>query len=460
MPNIIAVLSSTTSDVTKLYPGHGGSNNRTTVNQIDYPPIFNIVSVNLSPNFGKEYKTFQLGRGIFRNISGDMNEVIQFAANKLTNGFYTFVRNDENTCKKMGSCPIKCKQAHLALFYCRFSITSISYMAKDLVSENMAVLVKLEMKEGNTVGSAVPYCECKYLSEPAFCEASALLTSNIENLLEAVVDDACSVINSNKPIESSLGDCGEMAMAAAITYAKDCVHQEINKSKYDANNVEELNYSNEIPLIDLLKKLKGDAFNEIIKKNSEMEAMFVSFTHFVRYPQVDRRIIDVIYKRRIGLYAPRNFAGIDKYISVRDLNNEISWIIQDKNYNTKIGEQTARELLDAMDPLLCPFVDKAAKFSICCLATTGEGVDNIVEMLEIDIGVKQLRFTLDMEKDFPCLSSSVKDKLKCLARPGCVAQLDEATSYSGVYDIVAYNRTDAKQVKAVRKSHSCLTKLI
>mmetsp|Transcript_19019 Transcript_19019/g.27242 ORF Transcript_19019/g.27242 Transcript_19019/m.27242 type:complete len:763 (+) Transcript_19019:38-2326(+) len=456
--NMIAIVSSTSSDIAQLSPGHGGSNNRG-ICRTDFPPVFKIVNVNLSPTFERDYRVFQYGRGIFRNISDNMNEVVAFATDKLTNSVFS-ISNDGDYFIK-GSEKRKFQQTYLALFYCRFGISNITYLAKDLVSDNMAVLVRLDLQEGSTYGTYNHYCECKYLSEPAFCEASARITECAEGVQLLTIKEVTNVVGNNKPIVASLGDCGEMALAAAITYVKDrCLRNNWGsydyKEWYDANQPT-ANFSSPLSFITLLYGLKGKkVVDKVVAAHPQLKSMTVSFTHFVRYPILTDLMVAVAYDRRMAFYAPQNCAGYDKYISIRytrddKSHTDIGWYLQDKNYVGALGEAATNDILNDMYPPLIPPKDpEAAFFSVCCLCTTGGGAHDICEVVEIDSGVFQLRFTLDLWEDFPLLANEVKRALYALARPGVHSQtteMDEVLTFSGLHDVVFYDRNDKAAVR-------------
>jgi len=456
--NMIAILSSTSSDVAKLYPGHYGSNDRGS-GRIDYPPVYNIVNVNLSPSFPLDYHLFQYGRGIFRNYSEDMNEVVAFAARKLTNNLYATLENAPGDYRiefrrSLNREVIKVKQAHLALFYCRFGMSNISYMAKELVSNNMAVLVKLEPREGKLKGLCESYCECKYLSEPALCEASARITETSNDVQLSVVDEVTIAISSNKPIVASLGDCGEMALAAAIAYVKDrCLRNELRW--YDANQAD-ANLSSPLSFVTLLRGLKDEEMvDKVVVDYPDLKNMTVSFTRFLRYPILTDMMMKAAYDRCFAFYAPENCTGFDKYIPIRHAQSDntytdIGWFLQDKNYSSRLSEAATKDILNDIYQPVIPSESAAASFSVCCLCTTGGGAHDICEVVEIDSGVFQLRFTLDLDKDFALLDRDVKNALYKLARPGAhdhtIAAMDEATIFSGIYDVVYYDKSDKAAV--------------
>lgn len=231
---IIGMFLSTTSQLEHIESREPSQRSNRSIKKAP-PPVVAVVSHDL---FQEHH--FFLGRPLWKKYydnhcvrNNGYNNLVRFAKSKLLSGH-------ESETSGLLEC---------ALFCLRFGFEASTYQfCSSFVSSFLAIMIKLQVTNGRHVA------ECRWLSEPLLAEVSASLTMGIgcrsaDFPLSKVLAEVKSAIVYHKVIQPSIGDKGEVIVAALLGYTLDRMRAMIcrQQGKYDAN-LPDLNMSSPVPL--------------------------------------------------------------------------------------------------------------------------------------------------------------------------------------------------------------------
>ena len=331
--HVIGLYLSTSSTSETLLPGHSNSNRLT--NTKDPPLVLNILSFDVFTDTGE--KLF-LGRPLWHQLykySSSMNNgksdkmnILKFACKMLTNNSYESNLD---------------KNSAIAIFCCRISMTILSSSADNITAHHMGIMI-----EGQSKSRLVK--KCIYYSEPMLVEASAYITYKYQNfaphkIIPLLLEDWSNVV------ETSSGDRGEIAAAAAILYSLDNLRSNNFPGDYDLNYIDR-NFSSTVRADDFFKSISSQSDPELMEILRHYE---IKCNHFVRVANIDDQSCNIAIERYAGLICPKGYPGVDLIIFLQGdetCNNKTAFIsVQVKNLKNDISLCNLNNIFHTMDTL-------------------------------------------------------------------------------------------------------------
>lgn len=279
---------------------------------------------------------FFKGRPLWRNqweyrCDKNFNELIRFAINKLLDHDRTSVTDTKAAC---------------SLFCLRFGFEPVSESCSDFVSNHMAVM--LNVNDDHTA-------LCRWFSEPVLAEASACLTMHVGPglnpvyAMERVVKQVSRGILQDKIIKPSVGDKGEVVVAALLGYTIDTLRATDIK-EYNASNFMDGHHN-------MSCRVSAHRFLESLGVNAPASTKDydVNFTHFVRLGVTMTRAhcYQAVF-RCCGWFVSTGAKAVDMVlVGFKRESNFIRFMpirLQIKNLASKITQRSASILLNNMSP--------------------------------------------------------------------------------------------------------------
>ena len=348
---LIGVFLSTSSTCAHVHPGHLGSRQASLA---DYPPIINICFVDL-------YKghRFFLGRPLwyqkYKDFGSSFCYLVSFVRGLLLQP-HSKSRNSD--------------LVHCALFFCRFLNGAILADVDYFVGHHLATLSYFQVNEKREF-----LLRATYNSEPIIAETSAFITSlSGQYSPETVLSCVCSVIHKGTVVEQSLGDRGELSIAAGLMYTMDALRfNKIGERNYDPDK-DDQSFSSDIPCLEFL-----DAISGVVSGHRDtLEGYVVNFTHFMRVLEFSERQTMLAYDRGAAIALQTGAEAVDLVVVMNNptKNTYGLILIQVKNYKDFISEHDAYDLLlkCCSFPDLAGYIDDFDSNAIVAVVAAAGGV--------------------------------------------------------------------------------------
>ena len=287
--------------------------------------------------------------------------LVNFAATKLLNGAISF--NYDADAK------VQLKLQQLAAFHARFGFSAISTeLSEELSTKYMATLC--------AVSEDMQVCSVHYPVEPLLAEVSCIATRGDSAMMVDMISAVGQQIHKDREIEASVGDCGELTGAVAVSCAMDQLR---SHATYNATHN---NMSREVPVLDFLDVLIGaHRCSELQSSNPSLYTQLgdfsVNFTNITRLAHLNEAIVQLAYTSRTAFVLRQNCPCADVLLIMRNKKHQYSYLLlQIKNYRNEIGFTDADYILGNLHPAACGLMHikclANAPCSVALLITVGE----------------------------------------------------------------------------------------
>jgi hypothetical protein len=148
-------------------------------------------------------------------------------------------------------------------------------------------------------------------------------------------------------VEPSVGDRGELSIAAGLIYTVDALRLKKIKgsdSKINYNpNYPEYSFSSDIPCLEFLEAISG----QTAQHRKVLEGFMVNFTHFMSVLEFSDEIAFLAYERGAAVVLQKGAEAVDLVVVIYHPVRKVYGLIlfQVKNYNDFISEYEAFQLL-------------------------------------------------------------------------------------------------------------------